>query len=110
MKPRYGCPVVPIPAGDLRRPGQRHGAAAAARLAWREAELTEVEPGDQVPDDGAIYLLGGGEDAAQISAVKSLKSDGRLFEAVDRGAVVFSVCAGYQILGQSFTVGERTTR
>lgn len=47
-----------------------------------------------------------GSDAAQISAVKSLQADGHLFEAVDRGAVVFSVCAGYQILGQSFTVGE----
>ncbi len=78
------------------------------RLARRgiEANITEVDPGDPVPPNAAIYLLGGGEDAAQISAVKALKNDGHLFAAVDAGAVVFAVCAGYQILGQSFTVGE----
>ena len=32
------------------------------RLVWRgiDAELIMVEPGDPVPDDGLIYLLGGG--------------------------------------------------
>ncbi len=68
--------------------------------------LTEVEPGDPVPATGAVYLLGGGEDAAQISAVNALKADGDLFEAVDDGAVLFAVCAGYQIAGRTFTVGE----
>jgi len=78
------------------------------RLAWRgiDAVLTEVEPGDVVPATGAVYLLGGGEDAAQISAVKGLKADGHLFEAIDDGAVLFAVCAGYQIAGKTFTVGE----
>jgi CobQ-like glutamine amidotransferase family enzyme len=79
------------------------------RLAWRgiDAVLTEVEPGDTVPATGAVYLLGGGEDAAQISAVKGLKADGHIFEAVERGAVLFAVCAGYQIVGNTFTVGEQ---
>ena len=78
------------------------------RLAWRgiDAVLTEVEPGDVVPATGAVYLLGGGEDAAQISAVRGLKADGHLFEAIDDGAVLFAVCAGYQIAGKTFTVGE----
>ncbi|MGV8908017.1 MAG: type 1 glutamine amidotransferase [Propionicimonas sp.] len=78
------------------------------RLAWRgiDAVLTEVEPGDVVPATGAVYLLGGGEDAAQISAVKGLRADGHLFEAIDHGAVLFAVCAGYQIAGKTFTVGE----
>ncbi|MDR1514048.1 MAG: glutamine amidotransferase, partial [Propionibacteriaceae bacterium] len=31
--------------------------------------------------------------------------DGRLFEAVERGACLFAVCAGFQITGRSFTVG-----
>ena len=77
------------------------------RLAWRgyESLLTLVEPGDPLPDTGKVYLLGGGEDAAQISAVRGLKADGGLYRAVDRGAVIFAVCAGYQILGNSFTVG-----
>jgi lipid II isoglutaminyl synthase (glutamine-hydrolysing) len=79
------------------------------RLAWRgiDAILTEVEPGDAVPATGAVYLLGGGEDAAQISAVKGLKADGHIFGAVENGAVLFSVCAGFQIVGNSFTVGEQ---
>lgn len=79
------------------------------RLAWRgiEATLTEVEPGDPVPATGAVYLLGGGEDAAQVSAVQALKADGHLFGALDNGAVLFAVCAGYQIAGKTFTIGER---
>ena len=78
------------------------------RLRWRgiDAILTEVEPGDPVPASGAVYLLGGGEDAAQISAVNALKADGGLFDAVADGAVLFAVCAGYQIAGRTFTVGE----
>jgi CobQ-like glutamine amidotransferase family enzyme len=72
-----------------------------------DAELIEVEPGDVVPSTGSVYLLGGGEDAAQVSAVKYLKEDGHLFEAIGSGAVLFAVCAGYQIAGQTFTVGER---
>jgi CobQ-like glutamine amidotransferase family enzyme len=79
------------------------------RLAWRgfEPVLTAVEPGDPLPDTGHIYLLGGGEDAAQISAVRALKADGGLHRAVDRGAAVLAVCAGYQIAGKSFTVGYK---
>ncbi len=78
------------------------------RLQWRgiDAELVMVEPGDPVPTDGAVYLLGGGEDQAQITAVDALQADGGLFTALDRGAVLFAVCAGYQIIGNSFTVGD----
>lgn len=78
------------------------------RLQWRDidAEILEVEPGDAVPADGAVYLFGGGEDAAQVSAVKALKADGHIFDAVEAGAVVFAVCAGFQIVGNTFTVGD----
>ncbi len=79
------------------------------RLQWRgiEAKLTVVEPGDALPPTGSVYLLGGGEDAAQVSAVRALKADGNLFRAMDEGAVLFAVCAGYQICGNTFTIGER---
>lgn len=70
------------------------------------AQLTIVEPGDTLPDTGAVYLLGGGEDGAQTTAVRELTRDGGLHRAVDRGAAVLGVCAGYQILGNSFTVGD----
>ena len=79
------------------------------RLAWRgyEPVLTVVQPGDPLPNTGQIYLLGGGEDAAQVTAVRALKADGGLYRAVDRGAAVLAVCAGYQIVGKSFTVGYK---
>ena len=89
--------------------GDRGNATVLAkRLAWRgfDAVLTTVEPGEPLPDTGDVYLLGGGEDAAQVSAVKALRADGGLHRAVDRGAAVLAVCAGYQIVGRSFTVGD----
>ena len=78
------------------------------RLAWRgfDPVLTVVEPGDPLPDSGNVYLLGGGEDAAQISAVRALQADGGLHRAVERGAAVLAVCAGYQIVGTEFGGAE----
>lgn len=78
------------------------------RLQWRgiDAQLRVIEPGEAVPPTGSVYLLGGGEDAAQVSAVKALKQDGNLFRGLDAGAVLFAVCAGYQICGETFTIGE----
>lgn len=79
------------------------------RLQWRgiETVLTVAEPGTPLPDDADLYLLGGGEDGAQTTAVRLLTQEGTLHRAADRGAVVFAVCAGYQILGNTFTIGER---
>ena len=57
--------------------GDRGNATVLAkRLAWRgfDAVLTSVEPGEPLPDTGDVYLLGGGEDAAQISAVRALRA------------------------------------
>ena len=87
---------------------QGNSRVLAKRLEWRgiDAEVVFVEPGTPIPDDGAVYLLGGGEDAAQTAAVRELKADGGLFRALDLGAVLFAVCAGYQICGHSFTIGE----
>lgn len=77
------------------------------RLDWRgyDPVLTMAEVGQPLPPTGDIYLLGGSEDAAQVTAVRALRADGGLGRALDRGAVVFAVCAGFQILGTSFTVG-----
>jgi CobQ-like glutamine amidotransferase family enzyme len=87
---------------------QGNSRVLAKRLQWRgiPAEVVFAEPGAPLPDDGAIYLLGGGEDAAQTTAVRELKADAGLFRALDAGAVLFAVCAGYQICGRTFTTGE----
>lgn len=89
--------------------GDRGNAMVLAERARRRgANVTEyvAEPGSPVPDDADIYVLGGGEDGAQTAAVRALAADGVLTRAVERGAVVFGVCAGYQILGETFTVGH----
>jgi CobQ-like glutamine amidotransferase family enzyme len=65
-------------------------------------ESIEVRSDQALPEEGDIYLLGGGEDGPQALAAQRLTADGGLRRAVDRGAVVFAVCAGYQLLGSSF--------
>jgi lipid II isoglutaminyl synthase (glutamine-hydrolysing) len=62
----------------------------------------EVRSDQRLPETADIYLLGGGEDGPQALAAQRLVADGGLHRAVSRGAVVFAVCAGYQLLGRTF--------
>jgi CobQ-like glutamine amidotransferase family enzyme len=73
-----------------------------ARLRGLPAEIIEVNSDQPVPRDGDIYLMGGGEDLPQTLAVRRLLADGGLHAAAGNGAVVFAVCAGYQMLGTEF--------
>jgi CobQ-like glutamine amidotransferase family enzyme len=73
-----------------------------ARLRGINVECVFVNSDQPVPRDGDIYLLGGGEDLPQVLAARRLRADGGLAEAAGRGAVVFAVCAGYQLLGHEF--------
>lgn len=65
-------------------------------------EIISILPGDPVPTSAALYVLGGGEDSAQTAAVRALREDGGLNAAASAGAVIFAVCAGYQMLGEFF--------
>ena len=76
--------------------------ARRARLRGFPVEIAEVNSDQQVPVDGDIYLLGGGEDLPQILAARRLAGGGGLTAAASRGAVIFAVCAGYQIVGTEF--------
>ena len=73
-----------------------------ARLRGIDAEQVLVNADRPVPRQGDIYLLGGGEDLPQILAARRLRSDGGLRSAAERGAVIFAVCAGYQLIGTEF--------
>ena len=73
-----------------------------ARLRGINVECVFVNSDQPVPRDGDIYLLGGGEDLPQVLAARRLRADGGLAEAAGRGAVVFAVCAGYQLLDHEF--------
>ena len=76
--------------------------AGRARRRGLPVEPIEVVSHQSVPDSGDIYLLAGGEDGPQALAAQRLLTGGGLHRAVERGAVVFAVCAGYQLLGSSF--------
>lgn len=75
--------------------------AHRARARGIPVRTIEVFANDPLPE-GDIYLLGGGEDGPQALAAQRLLKDQGLHRAVDRRAVVFAVCAGYQLLGSSF--------
>ena len=72
-------------------------------------ERLDVRSDQQLPTSGDIYLIGGGEDRPQRLAAERLLRDGGLTRAVENGAIVFSVCAGYQIIGHEFIndLGQR---
>src|SRR3979409_2436141 len=83
----------PTPPRFATRCG-RGGSAPAARIG-RGA-------GAAVPETADLYLLGGGEDRPQTLAARELRASGAVNRAHAAGAVVFAVCAGYQIIGESF--------
>jgi len=72
-------------------------------------QRTHIRSDQQIPTSADIYLIGGGEDRPQRLAAERLHRDGGLRRAFDNGAIIFSVCAGYQILGREFVndLGER---
>ena len=74
------------------------------RLAQREIahEVLTIGVGDSVPTTADLYLLGGGEDDAQIAALEILGERASLKKALENGAHIFAVCAGFQILGTQF--------
>jgi len=77
-------------------------------LAWRArmrgmpVETVEVRSDERLPDQGDIYLLGGGEDGPQALAAQRMNLDRGLHRALESGAALLAVCAGYQLVGSSF--------
>lgn len=88
-----------------------NGLVLANRARWRGlgVELVAVHAQDLLPDAGDIYLLGGGEDGPQVHSALLL-GDGRLARAVDHGATVLAVCAGFQMVGMSFPGSDAQPR
>jgi CobQ-like glutamine amidotransferase family enzyme len=80
--------------------------ARRAELRGIPAEVISVRSDRPVPTEGDIYLLGGGEDRPQAAAARRLRADGGLTRAAEAGAVVFGVCAGYQVMGTHFADDE----
>ncbi|SHE84736.1 hypothetical protein SAMN02745225_01788 [Ferrithrix thermotolerans DSM 19514] len=76
----------------------------AKRVALHDisAEVVLVHSDETVTAEGDIYLLGGGEDGPQNYARDLLSKEPNFARAIDKGALVFAVCAGFQILGDSY--------
>lgn len=80
------------------------------RLSQREIahEVVTVGVGDTIPVSADLYLLGGGEDDAQIAALEILGKNDALKKVLKNGGHIFAVCAGFQILGIQFPAsGDR---
>ncbi|MGH9127604.1 MAG: type 1 glutamine amidotransferase [Acidimicrobiales bacterium] len=84
----------------------------AQRLRWRghEAAVHRAYSSNPLPEYGDIYCLGGGEDGPQGSSARAISADGALARAVERGAVVLAVCAGFQVIGESFAGSDGALR
>jgi CobQ-like glutamine amidotransferase family enzyme len=75
-----------------------------------DAELVEVLAGEPIPDSLDVYLFGGGEDDPQVMAAAGMRaSRTEIDRAHAGGAVIFAVCAGFQLLGHTYEArdGER---
>ena len=94
--------IYPVLLGTYGDGGNLRVLAMRARARGFDVEATELDAGEPVPESADLYVLGGGEDDAQVAAARALRADGGLRRAAAKGAVVFGVCAGYQLLGAVF--------
>jgi CobQ-like glutamine amidotransferase family enzyme len=81
------------------------------RCAWRGIgfELAGAGIGDAIdPDAHDLFYIGGGQDRDQALCARDLASVKRdaLHAAAARGAVVFAVCGGLQLLGHGYELGD----
>jgi len=99
--------VFPSLMGTYGDVGNELALAHRLRLRGITAEFLRIDPREAIPMTADLYLIGGGEDRAQVVAASLMA--GAMRGAVDNGAVVFAVCAGFQILGNSFADGQGRT-
>jgi CobQ-like glutamine amidotransferase family enzyme len=86
-------------------------AVLRARCEWRGMgfELASAGLGEGVdPDAHDLFYMGGGQDRDQVAVAHDLVESKRaaLHAAADRGAVLLAVCGGYQLLGESYQLGD----
>jgi hypothetical protein len=81
--------------------------AHRARAREISAEIVVVRASAPIPEGCDIYLLGGGEDAAQINAAEGLRAASAGIErSLAGGAALFAVCAGFQLLGHTYAAAD----
>jgi CobQ-like glutamine amidotransferase family enzyme len=106
--PSQGLTIVHVYPELLGTYGDRGNALALAHRAESRGipnRVVEVGIDDPLPRLGDIYVLGGGEDSAQLLAARSLFADDRAASVLG-GAPCFAVCAGLQLLSRTFLGGD----
>ncbi|HEX5781743.1 MAG TPA: glutamine amidotransferase [Solirubrobacteraceae bacterium] len=81
------------------------------RCAWRDLgfELRGIGLGEPLdPDAHDLLYIGGGQDRDQALCAHDMVETKRdaLHAAAERGAVIFAVCGGYQLLGHGYALGN----
>jgi lipid II isoglutaminyl synthase (glutamine-hydrolysing) len=76
------------------------------RASWRGYDVITKSLGlkeDLDPDWADIYFVGGGQDKQQQVVAEDLRRQSQpLKQAVNSGAVILSICGGYQLLGHYY--------
>lgn len=111
---RRGLSLVHLYPNFLGSYGHRGNALILAqRCRWRgiACALREVPIAAEIPSDGDIYLLAGGEGAALATVAEALRQQPGLHRAAERGAVVLGVGSGLPLLGERLQLpsGETIT-
>ena len=83
------------------------------RCEWRGLafSLQSSGLGEPLDPDGAdLYYIGGGQDRDQRLCALDMATGKReaLHAVAARGAVILAVCGGYQLLGESYQLGEES--
>ena len=72
--------------------------AKRLKICGYEVEIISANEKKQLPATADLYILGGGEDSPQSEAADILRSSKAINIAYNNKAVIFGVCAGFQIL------------
>ncbi|OBA56594.1 glutamine amidotransferase [Corynebacterium sp. EPI-003-04-2554_SCH2473622] len=99
--------VLPDVLGTYGDDGNALVLRQRARMRGISAQIHPIKLGEPVPSQLDAYTLGGGEDSAQILAVEHLLADGGLHKAARTGAPIFAICAGFQLVGETFRAAGR---
>lgn len=97
--------VLPDVLGTYGDDGNALVLRQRARMRGIDAEIVTVNLGQPVPESLDLYCLGGGEDTAQILAAQHLIKDGGLQRAAAKNTPILAICAGLQVMGESFRAG-----
>jgi CobQ-like glutamine amidotransferase family enzyme len=94
--------LLPDVLGTYSDAGNAVVLAERARRRGVAAQVHAVGINDSPPRTADVYLLGGGEDTAQLTAARWLLRHRMRDELAERH-VVLAVCAGLQLLGTTMT-------